>query len=84
MAVFFDESNEPPNQASHVRLAQSFAVGVDHSAMSQTRRQTSLHEFRDRIDIAADQRPALTIQYFEQGRVLQPAPRCVVNGNGVK
>jgi hypothetical protein len=69
IAVFFDEGNEPPNQASRVRLPETLAVGVDDSAMSQTRSQTSLDEFRDRIHIAADQRPAVTIQRFEQWRV---------------
>ena len=37
IAVFFDKGNEPPNKAPHVRLSESLAVGVDHSAMSQAR-----------------------------------------------
>lgn len=84
ISVFFDESNEPPNQSSHIRLTKPLAVSVDDAAMSQTRSQTSLDIFRDRIDIAADERPALTIKRFEQRGVVQPAPRCVVNGNRIQ
>ena len=59
IAVFFDEGDEPPNQASRVRLTEPLAVGVNHSAVSQTGRQSSLDEFRDRIHIATDKSPTL-------------------------
>jgi hypothetical protein len=65
-------------------LAKTFAVHVKNAAVGQACGQAGPSKFRNRIDIASNQRPTLEIQRFEKWRVWEALPRRLVNGKDLE